>query len=295
MIDPKSVITYAQYNEDIILAALLSETKQGFYIDIGANYPVIDSVTMLFYQRGWRGINVEPIKGLHAQLEKERPKDINLQCGVGAKQGTAEFREYTNLPGHSTFTTEQKNGHKTEEFNDYEVAIVTLNDIYKKYKLQTVDFIKIDVEGYEFEVIKGNDWVRNRPKVICIESNHITKDWRPVLKKNKYKEFINDGLNSYYIAEECWSLTHNFAEKAVELDFHALKQHQAQSWQSDSKELMRLHEMVKNLSDQVSGLQTQLQRVQPLSLKDQPLLRRIKRSVYGLTIDFARYIKHKSE
>src|ERR1035438_9594345 len=107
MIDPKNVVTYSQYNEDLILLSLLRDTSEGFYVDVGANYPEIDSVTNIFYKRGWRGINIEPIESLFNQLNKSRPNDINLHCGVGSKSGKAIFREYTKVPGHSTFDSSQ--------------------------------------------------------------------------------------------------------------------------------------------------------------------------------------------
>ena len=72
MIDPKRIITYSQYNEDIILTALLSDIKKGFYVDVGANYPETDSVTKKFYLSGWSGINIEPIETLHKQLVRKR-------------------------------------------------------------------------------------------------------------------------------------------------------------------------------------------------------------------------------
>ncbi len=71
-----TIITYAQYNEDIILKALLYDVKKGFYVDVGANDPDDDSVTKLFYQNGWNGINIEPIESLHKELIRSRPKHL---------------------------------------------------------------------------------------------------------------------------------------------------------------------------------------------------------------------------
>ena len=87
MTENKKIVTYSQYNEDLILSAFLYDVKQGFYIDVGANSPEVDSVTKLFYKIGWHGINIEPIKSLYEELVKERPKDINLQLGIGSKPG----------------------------------------------------------------------------------------------------------------------------------------------------------------------------------------------------------------
>lgn len=296
MIDPKAVTTYAQYNEDLIIRALLPTVKKGFYVDVGANYPVIDSVTKIFYDSGWRGINIEPIKSLHKQLTLNRPNDINLQCGAGAQKGTAVLREYTELLGHSTFDLGQKKAHKpTEKFVEYEVEIIPLAEIFKKYNVKTIDFIKIDVEGFEHEVIKGNDWQKYRPTIICIEANHVVAKWENILTENDYKKFIADGLNEYYIASENWDLTNDFAERVVLLDAHALKQHQQQSWSADSNELVRLNSIIKTERKDRELEAQKANRLASLSLKDQRFYVRLERAVYGLTVDWVRYKKSQRQ
>src|SRR3989338_356894 len=102
MMDPNSFITYAQNREDLILAAFLDGVKKGFYVDIGAAHPVIDSVTKYFYERGWSGFNIEPIKRQYELFEKQRKRDINLNCGVGAEEATLVLREYVGMEGRST-------------------------------------------------------------------------------------------------------------------------------------------------------------------------------------------------
>lgn len=299
MIDPKAITTYAQYNEDIILAALLYGVDEGFYIDVGANYPIIDSVTMYFYEKGWHGINIEPLKGLFSELAKVRTNDINLNIGLGNKKGKANFREYKDLPGHSTFASDRKIAHEQDhEFTDYEVEVDTLKDVLAKYRPEHVNFIKIDVEGFEYEVVEGNDWSQFRPDVICIESNHISRDWRPILLKNSYQLFIADGLNEYYVATEQWGRTKGFVERVVELDYHALKQHQQQSWLADSKQLKKLNTMVSHQQEQIDSKQqtitTQQEELKAIraevgvSLKNKTWFRRLYISVYGLTLGWLR-------
>jgi len=291
MIDPKAVTTFAQYNEDIILAALLHDVKNGFYIDVGANYPAIDSVTKYFYDRGWSGINIEPVKRLHTDLQKERPKDVNLQCGLGDKKGSVVFREYLDKVGHSTFEVSQKKAH-SDKFSDYEVPVTTLKQIFNEYKPSKVHFLKVDVEGYEYEVVAGNDWAKYRPEVICIEANHVAQDWSSILLNNKYKLFIKDGLNEYYVANESWHRTKAFPERAILLDYHALKQHQAQSWEDDSKELTRLHKIVAETTSAPEIKTAHIKQVEALSLANRSYLGRLKRAIIGLSIDWLRYKKN---
>jgi FkbM family methyltransferase len=294
MIDPKSRVSYSQYNEDIILSALFSNVKKGYYVDVGANDPTIDSVTKIFYEQGWSGINVEPLKGLFLKLKDQRPRDINLWAGLGEKNGSAVLREYSKMSGHSTFDKKQKDSHaKNVKYVDYKVPIRTLKDTLVEYKPKHVHFMKIDVEGYEYQVIKGNDWTKFRPEVICVESNHIVSNWKAILENNQYKLFISDGLNEYYIADESWSRTNEFAEQAVLVSYHTLKQHQYQSWAKDSSDLVNLHALIKSERHVNKRELRKLQNLSALSLRNQPYLTRIKRALYGLSIDWLRYKKTK--
>lgn len=203
-------ITYAQNKEDVILDAFFSDIKNGFYVDVGANHPIEDSVTKHFYNNGWSGINIEPIQALYEQLIEDRPRDIVLNVGVADKKGTLNLRQYNNT-GLSTFSSTLKNEYtkgsqaeKTSDYVDIKVPIVTLKDVFNQYNINHIHFMKIDVEGLEYEVILGNDWEKFRPEMLCIESNHVTgkRDWRKILDKNNYIKVYNDGLNDYYLASE---------------------------------------------------------------------------------------------
>lgn len=299
MIDPKAIISYAQYNEDIILSALLHDVNKGFYVDVGANSPTLDSVTKHFYDRGWRGINIEPIKKYFDQLEKDRPNDINLQVGVGDKEGAATLREYPKNLGYSTFTDSQKNQHGNKyPYIDYEVKTVLLRNILVEYKVNRIHFLKIDAEGFEYEVIAGSDWRKYRPEVICIESSHMVKDWRPMLTQNDYRLFITDGLNDYYVAKEAWDRTKDFDERVTRRHAHTLKLGHFRSWKKDSEKLDKLSNMVKHQENVIKKLEKDIQHLQELaelSLKNQPMRERLKRSVRGLTTDWREFKKKQHQ
>jgi len=198
------IVSYAQNREDMLLAAFFPGQKQGFYVDIGANDPEADSVTKYFYERGWHGINIEPSPRLHSSLERARKHDVNLNIGVSDARGKLSFREYAGH-GLSTFSSdtkaelEQVNNQFTSEYRDYEVEVRRLDDIFAEQKVQAIDFMKIDVEGYEYEVIMSNDWEKYRPRVLCIEANHVHHDWHSVLKATDYERAFFDGLNEYFI------------------------------------------------------------------------------------------------
>lgn len=202
------VVSYAQNREDVILAAFFDEEEKGFYVDVGANHPTEDSVTKYFYDRGWTGINIEPNKYQYNLLLAERPKDTNLKIGISDKPGELKLRIYDKGDGLSTFSKEMKDDYEahstyfTDKYHEDTVEVTTLNTVFSANKVTRIHFLKVDVEGYEYEVLKGNDWNKYRPEVICIEANHIIRDWHPLLEKHRYEKVFFDGLNEYFVAKE---------------------------------------------------------------------------------------------
>jgi FkbM family methyltransferase len=213
-------VSYAQNKEDIILSGFFTELKKGFYVDVGANHPDALSVTKYFYDRGWNGINLEPNQTLYKEIVKQRPRDININIGAADKPGELILREYPAGDGLSTFSkVTQKNYKKesneyknyTNNYEDHVVPVQTLEQIFKENKIETINFMNVDVEGFEYEVLVGNNWDKYRPQVICIEANNLVKDWRPLLNKAKYSLAFFDGLNNYYVADEHKGLAKQFS------------------------------------------------------------------------------------
>jgi FkbM family methyltransferase len=211
------VVSYAQNREDVILNAFLWDVENGFYVDVGAYDPVEDSVTRYFYERGWSGINIEPNKIFFEKLKKQRPRDINLNVGVSNKEEKLIYREYIDGKGLSTFSDSMKKGYESSKtdrpisnYKDREIRVLTLKQIFKQNDVKEIHFLKVDVEGYEFEVLESNDWKKYRPEVICIEANHILRDWHELLKESKYQSVFNDGLNEYFVDSNKMDRWRNF-------------------------------------------------------------------------------------
>lgn len=201
---PNTRIYYAQNREDLILEAFFPDVKKGFYVDVGACHPDVASVTKRFYLNGWTGINIEPQTNLFELFEAERENDLNLNLGISDKDSELILRSYINDQGRSTISPniqgvyEKHSGDSTEQFVDIKITVVTLAEVFTRYNVNTIHFLKVDVEGHEFEVLLGNDWSQFRPEVICIEADHVVRDWRRLLKKNEYTLIFFDGLNEYY-------------------------------------------------------------------------------------------------
>jgi FkbM family methyltransferase len=220
---PHYKISYAQNYEDLILSGLLRDVEHGFYVDVGANHPQLDSVTKIFYDRGWSGINIEPNDLLHTQLSIERPRDINVNLGVASQVGRLRFRSYQSLNGLSTFSVQSMESVGVSwpdaKYVDKSVDVTTLSEVLSLHKpTGDIHFLKIDVEGLELEVLLGNTWSRYRPWILCIEDPHDTPDdaarqeaISSCLNNWGYSKVFFDGINSYFIAREHYALWENFS------------------------------------------------------------------------------------
>jgi FkbM family methyltransferase len=207
-----ATVSYANNREDILLARAFGSEYTGFYIDVGANYPDQESVTKLFYDRGWSGVNVEPASEPFAALVRERRRDINLNIGLAEQPGEATFYEYrTEFAGRSTFDDELIDRYRTEDGQEpfaRTVALGTLAAVWEEHVGdRVVDFLKIDVEGNEEAVLRGADFVRFRPRVVIVEATapgsvELTHDaWDPLLTGHGYRLVLFDGLNRVYVEE----------------------------------------------------------------------------------------------
>ena len=204
-----AILSYAQNFEDVLLARAFPEAE-GFYIDVGAADPVSHSVTKLFYQRGWRGINLEPHAGFFQRLTNDRTRDVNLNAAVTDTSGKVDYYEVPTNIGWATVSTEQVERLTAQgvEVTPRPVPAVTLDEVWDEHVTGTVDFLKVDVEGAEREVLLGLDLTRHRPRVILLEAiepgtNRLNYDsWEHLLLDRDYLFAHFDGVNRYYVRAE---------------------------------------------------------------------------------------------
>jgi FkbM family methyltransferase len=196
-------ISYAQNFEDVMLWRALKNEKPGLYIDVGACDPRYDSVTCAFYERGWRGINVEPIQDSFTRIVRGRPDEINLQVALHEYVGTARMYSVDRGSGLSTLEKEFANRCRFggREVTEIEVPVTTLANICREYVTQAIHFLKIDVEGMEASVLAGGDFDNFRPWIILLEATKASA-CDQILSKVAYQFVYYDGLNRFYIAAE---------------------------------------------------------------------------------------------
>lgn len=203
-------ISYAQNCEDVLLWRALGHIKNGFYIDVGANDPVEHSVTKAFYDAGWSGINIEPLPALHRLLEKERPRDVNLAIAAGSGDGILTLFDVPTVNGWASPDRTVADAHRADGFDvaELSVPVRALAGVCANYVRGEIHFLKVDVEGFEGEVLRGMDFERWRPWVLVIEAtlpnSRITNHeaWEALVTSHRYRYAYFDGLNRYYVAEE---------------------------------------------------------------------------------------------
>ena len=204
-------ISYAQRYEDLHLLRCFGEQASGFYIDVGAGHPVYDNVSFVFYLRGWRGITVEPNPWLAELSGAVRPRDIRIQSLIGKEQGESTYYLVEDYHGLSTTVESHARAAQSElgkPSQAMRMPVTTLKALCAAHAPKTIDFLKIDVEGAERDVLMGGDWRRFRPKVVVLEAlAPVTLDpswqgWEPLLTGNDYRFAFFDTLNRYYVANE---------------------------------------------------------------------------------------------
>lgn len=256
------LISYSQNNEDILLWRALKNVEKGFYIDVGANHPVDDSVTKLFYENGWSGINIEPVPEKLEELKKDRPRDINLDSLVGSTPGSILFYEIPEDTRLSTTDEETARRHAAEygyNIKIHQMNFESLDSICRKNKTGIIHFLKIDVEGCEGDVISSINFDFIKPWIIVVESTLPCSDetadtsWETTLKNAGYEFVFFDGLSRYYLSNQKLELKKHFAYPAGIHDSFITKKFQDLNELNQSLELKN-----KILDSKVSDMSTSL-------------------------------------
>lgn len=176
-LDENAHLSYSQFGEDLLIDLTFHGKKTpGFYVDVGAHHPRRFSNTHLFYQRGWRGLNIEGDSRLLQQFATERPEDININAFVSDITEEVTFNQFSDAAVNTIAAS------KAEEYkNNWQVissqTVITrtLADILNEHfpSGRGIDFMTVDCEGVDLKVLRGNDWSKFKPYLIVVEAEGL--------------------------------------------------------------------------------------------------------------------------
>jgi FkbM family methyltransferase len=218
-------VSFAQNREDILLDRLFGD-HVGRFMDIGSCHPIQCNNTYFFYQRGWKGINVEPTRQGHALFQAHRPGDLNLDVAVSDHDGELTLYEVVNDPGDSTLHREIAENYRARgiEIAAHTVPVRTVRSLIETYSIEPPDLLSIDVEGHEAAVIRGIPLDVWRPRVLVVEATlpwtttPSHQDWEPILLEQGYLFAAFNGLNRFYLREDLRDRLDCFATPVSVLD-----------------------------------------------------------------------------
>lgn len=203
-------LSFSQAGEDLIVSFIfniLIKQKEVVYMDIGAHHPTYMSNTYLLYLNGNHGICIEPDPSLYKNIKQKRERDICLNVGIGVNESEKVPFYISKHKELSTFSSTQ-----AENISDYSkideiinVDVVTINHTIEKYlNDKSPDFISIDIEGLDYEVLKSFNFSKYRPAVFCIETidNATLKKDENILKimaENNYLVYADTFINTIFI------------------------------------------------------------------------------------------------
>lgn len=270
-------VSYAQNFEDVMLWRALKDVSAGCYVDVGAQHPLVDSVSRFFYERGWRGVHIEPVPEYAALLRQDRPDETVLEIALGASdaQLTLNVIPGTGLSTGVAAHAETHAGTQGLQSQAIQVPRATLATALDFMAGREIHWLKIDVEGMEKDVLQGWDSQAMRPWIILVEATvPASQDashaaWEPLLEQAKYRFVYFDGLNRFYVAEEHAHLSDAFLVPPNVFDGFELSGQASAEWcrgvQARSRELEALaaqsQEALGRKTRQVDLLEGELEQV----------------------------------
>lgn len=205
-------VSYAQNAEDVVLWRALGHVKDGRYVDVGANHPRVDSISRAFYERGWKGITVEPVASLIELHRSERPRDIQVEAAAAEADDVSVTLHSVPGTGLSTLDSDvdERNRKEGRVVEDVEVDASTLTRILEDAgdEVHEIHFMVIDLEGAEERAIEGLDLQRWRPWVLVVEATRPNSTipshqaWEQSVIDAGYSLCLFDGLSRFYVARE---------------------------------------------------------------------------------------------
>lgn len=201
---------YSQHGEDFVLDQLFVDKKKGFFVEVGCIDGRRFSNTLSFEERGWKGLCVEAHSGYIDLLKRNRPNSIICHCAAGERDED-EVIFYANSRGSLSTLDRSKEDHFREKYREYftgfqeqRVRKTRLDTLFHEHGIGEIDILSMDIEGYEFEALKGINFQQFRPKVLVVESDSLAHERRidSVLIPNGYTKSVKIVQNILYLRDE---------------------------------------------------------------------------------------------
>ena len=198
----KPSIHYGEFGEDIFINRIFKDIKIGRYVDVGCYHPFKGSLTAQLYKKGWNGINIDLSKSSIDLFNIARKKDINLNLAISDFDGETNYYENSPINQQNSLIKDNDDQIKIK------IQCKRLSSILLENHYNNFEYLNIDVEGSEQNVINGIDLSKYRPILITIENNNLhLKDYIEseiynILIKNNYTFINKTGVTNFFLKNE---------------------------------------------------------------------------------------------
>ena len=191
-------ISYSLNAVDLIIDYIFKDKDIGTYVDVGAQHPISNNNTYLLFKRGWNGINIDLDRKNIDLFNISRPNDINLNYAISDKEGETDFYFYHESSPINTLNKKVKEYQKAKISEIKKINTFTLNNVFKKINFdKNIDYLNIDVEGYEDKVLSGFDINKYKPSVVSVEYLDL-KMKKLEFKNNNLDNLLNSNIYKYF-------------------------------------------------------------------------------------------------
>lgn len=191
-------ISYSLNAVDLIIDYIFKDKNIGTYVDVGAQHPISNNNTYLLFKRGWNGINIDLDRKNIDLFNISRPNDINLNYAISDKEGETDFYFYHESSPINTLNKKVKEYQKAKISEIKKINTFTLNNVFKKINFdKNIDYLNIDVEGYEDKVLSGFDINKYKPSVVSVEYLDL-KMKKLEFKNNNLDNLLNSNIYKYF-------------------------------------------------------------------------------------------------
>jgi len=204
------LVSYARNFEDVMLWRALKNVREGCYVDVGAQHPIVDSVSRFFYEQGWRGVHIEPVPEYAELLRQDRPDETVMEIALGVSNAQLTLNVFPEAEWSASVAAHADShaGEQRLQARAMQVPCTTLASALSFMAGREIHWLKIDVEGMEGDVLQGWNSQALRPWIILVKSTLSTSHnpshttWEPLLEQANYRFVYFDGLNRFYVATE---------------------------------------------------------------------------------------------